>query len=75
MLHGRCSHSSDNCKNLRAFISKQKKKEKNFKPYAQGKKELNVLIEINSKISLKNKKRKKTEKILQHYQELEIFDN
>ena len=47
ILHRKCSHSTDNCKDLRAMVSKhnQKKKKKNFRNYGKSNKELNVLIE------------------------------
>ena len=48
ILHGKCSHSTDNCKDLRAMVNKhkrKKKKRKNFKKYGKSNIELNALIE------------------------------
>ena len=48
ILHGKCSHSTDNCYDLRAMVKKQKqkqKKKKPFKSYRKSNKELNSLIE------------------------------
>ena len=46
ILHGKCSHSTDNCKDLRTMVKKQKqKKKKSFKNYGKSSKELNALIE------------------------------
>ena len=46
ILHGKCSHSTDNCKDLRAMVNKHKqKKKKPFKYYEKSNKELNALIE------------------------------
>ena len=43
--------------------------EKNFKSYGKNNKELNALIEKKIQKFVKNKKRRKTEKELQHFQE------
>ena len=71
ILHCKCSHSIDSCKDLRALVNKhkqkKKEKEKNFMNYRKSNKELNVLIKKNS---VKNKKRRKTETELQHFQEM-----
>ena len=68
ILHGKCSHSTDNCKNLRAMVSKHKqKKKKTFKNYGKSTKELNALIEKKFQKFVKNKKRRKTEKELQYF--------
>ena len=46
ILHGKCSHSTDNYKDLRAMVNKHKqKKKKTFKNYVRSNKELNALIE------------------------------
>ena len=46
ILHGKCSHFTDNCKDLRAMVVKHKqKKKKKFKNYGKSNKELNALIE------------------------------
>ena len=52
---------------------KQRKK-KNFKNYGKSNKELNALIEKKFHNFVKNKKRRKTEKELQHFQEMQISD-
>ena len=46
-----------------------------FPSYAFRNKELNALIEKKSQKIVKNKKRIKTEKKLQHFQEMQISDN
>ena len=62
ILHGKCNHSTDNCKDLRAMVNKHKQKKKEtFKNHGKSNKELNALIEKNYQIFVKNKKRKKTE--------------
>ena len=53
---------------------KQRKK-KPFKNYAKSNKEVNALIEKKIQIFVKNKKRRKTEKEVQHFQEMQISDN
>ena len=46
ILHGKCSHSIDNCKDLRAIVKKYKQKQKKpFKNYGKNNKELKALIE------------------------------
>ena len=50
-------------------IHKQKKKNF-FKNYGKSNKELNALIEKKFQKFVKNKKRRKTEKKLQHFQEM-----
>ena len=68
IFNGKCSHSTDSYMALRAMVNKHKqKKEENFRNYKNSNKELNAVIE---KKSFKNKKRKKTEKELQHFQEM-----
>ena len=76
ILHDKCSHSTDNCKDLRAMVSKHKKRnKKSFNNYGKSNKELNALIEKKFQKFVKNKKRRKTEKELQHFQEMQISDN
>ena len=53
---------------------KQKKK-KPFKSYGKSNKEVNALIEKKSQIFVRNKKRRKIEKDLQHFQEMQNSDN
>ena len=75
-LHGKCSHYRDNCKNLCAMDSKPKqKKKKTLKNYGKGNKELNALIEKKFQKFIKNKKRRKTEKDLQLFQEMYISND
>ena len=58
------------------MISKRKqKKRKPFKNYGRSNKELNALIEKQFQKFVKNKKRRKTEKELQHFQEMYISDD
>ena len=53
----------------------RQRKKKNFKSYGQRNIQLNALIEnIHQKI-VKNKKRRKTEKELQHFQDYQIFND
>ena len=71
ILYGKCSHSTDNCKDLNAMVSSLKqKKNKNFRTYGKSNKELNALIEKEFYKFVKHKKRRKTEKELQHFQEI-----
>ena len=61
ILHGKCSYSTNNCKDLHAMVEVHKqKKKKNFKSYEKSERELNALIE--KKIHVKRKKKRKTEK-------------
>ena len=58
------------------MVSKHKeKKRKPFKNYGKSNKELYALIEKNFQKLVKNKKRRKTEKELQHFQEMQISDD
>ena len=76
ILHGKFSHSTENCNNLRAMVSKHKqKKKKPFKNYGKSNKELNALIEKKFQKFVKKKKRRKTEKELQHFQKMQISDD
>ena len=53
------------------MVNKHKqKKERNFKSYGKSNKELNAQIEKKFLKFVKNKKRRKTEKELQHFQEM-----
>ena len=46
ILQGKCSHSTDNCNDLRAMVNKHKqRKKKPFKNHAKSNKELNALNE------------------------------
>ena len=63
ILHGKCSHSTDSCKDLHAMINNHKqKKKKNYRNYRKSSKELNALIDKKIKKFVKNKKKKKTKK-------------
>ena len=74
ILHGKCSHSTDCYKDLRAMINKHKpKKRKKFRNYGQSNKELNALIEKKFQKIGKNKKRMNTEKELNRFQEIIIY--
>ena len=77
ILHGKYSHSMDNCKDLSAMITKHKqiKRRKNFRNYGKSNKELNALIEKKIQKLIENKKRRKTEKELQHFQKVQISDD
>ena len=58
------------------MVNKHKqKKKKSFKNYGKSIKELNVLIEKKFRKFVKNKKRRKTEKELQHFKEIQISDD
>ena len=50
------------------------KKKKPFKNYEKSNKELNALIEKKFQKFVENKKRRNTEKELQHFQEMQISD-
>ena len=51
ILHGKCSHFTDNCKVLRAMVNKIKQKmKKNSRTYGRSNKELNALIEKISEV-------------------------
>ena len=56
ILHGKCSHTIGNRKDLKALVSKQKQKKEKIQPYAQGKNELNALIEKKCKKSKEQEK-------------------
>ena len=46
ILYGKCSHSTNSCKDLRAMVNKHKqKKKKNFRTYKKSNKQLNAIIE------------------------------
>ena len=51
------------------------KKKTNFRNYRKSNEELNALIDKKFQKFVKNKKRRKTEKELQHFQEIQISDN
>ena len=45
-LYGKCSRSTDNCKDICAMVNKHKwKKQKNFKSYRKSNNEVNALIQ------------------------------
>ena len=56
-------------------ININRKGKKTFKNYGKSNKELNALIEKKFQKFVKNKKRRKTEKELQHFQEMQILDD
>ena len=56
-------------------VKHKQKKKKNFKIYGKSNKELNALIEKKFQKFVKHKKRRKTEKELQHFQEMQISDD
>ena len=63
ILYGKCSHSNDSCKHLRAMVIKHKqKKKKNFKTYGKSNKERNALKS--------EKEEDKNE--LQHFRKIQI---
>ena len=54
------SHTINKCKGLKAVVNKYKKKKKRHKPYTQGIKELNALIEKkNSEVGKAKEKKEK----------------
>ena len=53
ILHGKCSHSTESCKDLRAMVNKHKQK-KNSRTYIKSNKELNALIEKKFQKFVKN---------------------
>ena len=58
------------------MVTKHKKKnKKSFNNYGTSNKELNALIEKKFQKYVKNKKRRKTEKELQHFQKMQISDS
>ena len=58
------------------MVNKHKqRKKKNLKDYGNSNKELNALIEETFQKFVKNKRRRKAEKELQHFQEVQISDN
>ena len=67
VLHGKCSYFTDSCKDLRAMVNKHKQKKKKIRNYRKSNKEFNALIEKKFQKLVKNKK---TEKELQHFQEM-----
>ena len=76
ILHGKCSHSTYNFQDLRTMVNEHKqKKTKSFKTYRKSNKELNALIEKKFQKLVKNKKRRKTEIELQHFQKIQISDD
>ena len=56
-------------------VKHKQKKKKPFKNYGKINKELNALIENIFQKFVKNKKRTKTEKELQYFQEMQISDD
>ena len=76
ILHGKCSHSAENCKGLCAMVNKLKQKKKeSLKTLGKSNKELNAIIEKKFQTFVKNTKRRKTENELHHFQEIQISDN
>ena len=58
------------------MVNKHKEKKKiPFENYGKSNKELNTLIEKKFQKFVKNKKRRKMEKELQHFQEMQISDD
>ena len=58
------------------MVNKHKqRKKKTFKNYGKSNKELNALIKKKFQEFVKNKKRRKTEKELLHFQEMQISDD
>ena len=58
------------------MVNKHKqKKKKNFMTYRKSDKELNALIGKKFQKFVKNKKKRKTEKELQHFQEIHISED
>ena len=58
------------------MVNKHKlKKKKAFKNYGKSNKEINALIEKKFQKFVKNKKRRKTEKEIQYFQEMQISDD
>ena len=65
----------DSYKDLRAMVNKHKQKKKNFfRKYGMSNKELIALIEKKFQKFAKKKKRRKTEKELQHFYGMQISD-
>ena len=56
-------------------VKHKQKKKKPFKNYEKSNKKLNAVIERKFQKFVKNKKRRKTEKGLQHFQEMQISDD
>ena len=57
-------------------VKHKQRKKKNFKNYRKSSKELNALIEKrNFHKFVENRKKRKTEKELQHFQEMQILDD
>ena len=68
VLHGKCSHTVDKCKDLKAIINNHNKYERNFTSYVWDKKELNALIEKKLEICQEQEKeegRKRSSNIMQ----------
>ena len=58
------------------MIDKHKqRKKRDFKTYGNRNKELNAVIEKKFQKFVKNQKFRKTEKVLQHFQKMQISDN
>ena len=57
------------------YSSTSRKRKKPFKSYGKSNKELNAIIEKKDQKCVKNKKRMKTEKEIQHFQEIQISDD
>ena len=56
------------------MVSKHKQKKRQpFKNYGKSNRELNALIEKKFQKFVKNKKRRKTEKELQHFEKIQIW--
>ena len=57
------------------MINKHKQKTKKIRNYEKINKEFNALIEKKFQKFVQNKKRRRTEKELQHFQEMKISDD
>ena len=57
------------------MVIKCNQKKKSFRNYGKSIKELNALIEKKLQNLVRNKKRRKTEKKLQYFQEMQIVDD
>ena len=63
ILHGKCGHSTENCKDLHAMLNKHTQIQKmNFRNYGWNSKELNTLIKKKFQKFIQNKKAEKQKK-------------
>ena len=75
ILHRKCSHATNNCKDLHAIVNKHKQKRRRVSGIMERATRAKYSNWVKFQKFMKNKKKRKTEKELQHFLEMQIFDD